>query len=304
MLWLLERNAERHWLLALITYVPQHWLLVPWLLLVYGATRKHNRQALAVHSISLGVIAFVFLGVNVPFRRLVAPPTAQGTRLRVVSYNVKLSKKSTSAVAKAIENLNADVVCAQEVPWLPSENAAVAPLLRALPDWHAQHDGELLTLSRTPILSSKVHRMGKSGAVSCQETVINVRGNRIHFFNTHIVYPGSPSRDIGAQIERSMPMRAAQTRGVIRAAQISSPSIIMGDFNTPPRGQIYAAFRTHWRDTFRDAGWGSGNSFPVGLPLIRIDYVWTSRDFQAQRCFVANENASDHYPLVADLVLR
>jgi vancomycin resistance protein VanJ len=303
-LWLLQHNAERHWLLALIAYVPQHGLLAPWLILAYGAMRKGNRRALAVYATALGFIAIVFLNVNLPFGLLAARQPTEKQRLRVASYSVKLSEGSASKVAAAIQNLNVDVVCAQEVPWLPTEGKAVAQLLRHLPNWHARHDGELLTLSRTPILSSRVHRVEKTGAVACQETVIRVGDQRVHFFNTHLTVPGENPRHLASSIRRTIPIRDAQIRAVVRAAQIKSPTILLGDFNTPARGRIYATLHKYWRDAWHDAGWGTGNSFPVGLPLVRIDYVWTSHDFQVQRCIVPNENASDHYPLVADLVLR
>jgi len=68
-------------------------------------------------------------------------------------------------------------------------------------------------------------------------------------------------------------------------------------------------------DSFREAGWGLGHTFPAAggrywaLPypslLVRIDYVFHSRDWKAEAAWVGEwDGQSDHRPVIASLTLH
>jgi endonuclease/exonuclease/phosphatase (EEP) superfamily protein YafD len=88
------------------------------------------------------------------------------------------------------------------------------------------------------------------------------------------------------------------------------PFIVAGDFNTSDQAVIYGELAGYMRDSFREAGWGLGGSWPVsqsrGLPafippLVRIDYIWHSDHFRAVEALQGPPRGSDHLPLLVTL---
>jgi endonuclease/exonuclease/phosphatase family metal-dependent hydrolase len=61
-----------------------------------------------------------------------------------------------------------------------------------------------------------------------------------------------------------------------------------------------------WRgllDAWDVAGAGDGFTYSVSRPYQRIDYVMTSRDIKTTSVAVIGTEASNHFPIVADLEL-
>lgn len=85
--------------------------------------------------------------------------------------------------------------------------------------------------------------------------------------------------------------------------RISGPLIVAGDFNTPPRGEVYRRMSADLTDAFGYAGWGVGYTFRSDVPAMRIDYVFLGNGVRAERCWTPHTEASDHLPLVADVEL-
>ena len=74
---------------------------------------------------------------------------------------------------------------------------------------------------------------------------------------------------------------------------------------------IYSTLAGQMGDSFREAGFGLGATWPafqvVGMnavlpALIRIDYIWHSREFQAVNAEVGPYLGSDHLPVEATLI--
>ena len=76
--------------------------------------------------------------------------------------------------------------------------------------------------------------------------------------------------------------------------------ILMGDFNVPPDEAVLSPIREKMQDV--DAFLPTGTmSFPSDKPRIKIDYIFTSRDFTVQTADVPAVVVSDHRPYVAEL---
>jgi endonuclease/exonuclease/phosphatase family metal-dependent hydrolase len=123
------------------------------------------------------------------------------------------------------------------------------------------------------------------------EAVIDVGGRRIRVFNTHLDYRADPR------------VRRQQTAEMVAVvARSSEPTIVFGDLNaTPDAGEI-APLLARLRDAW-PADSGPGYTYPAEQPTKRIDYVLTSREFRVVGAFVPASRASDHRPVVVDLVL-
>ena len=79
------------------------------------------------------------------------------------------------------------------------------------------------------------------------------------------------------------------------------PVILAGDLNalpgSPELGLLAQAGVT-------DCAPDGSPTFPAAEPRSRIDYLYVSRHFEVERCWVVPTAASDHRPVVADLLLR
>lgn len=108
---------------------------------------------------------------------------------------------------------------------------------------------------------------------------------------------------LGGGWDQAVESRARQAAVFLaRVKQITGPLVACGDFNTPPRGRVYAELSAHLTNAFEQAGAGLGLTFSAAFPLVRIDHVWL-RQAKAVRAFVPVSMASDHRPLVVEVHL-
>ena len=76
--------------------------------------------------------------------------------------------------------------------------------------------------------------------------------------------------------------------------------VLMGDFNVSPDDPALPPIREKMQDV--DAFLPAGTmSFPSDKPRIKIDYIFTSRDYNVQTADVPAVVVSDHRPYVAEL---
>ncbi|MEM8598321.1 MAG: endonuclease/exonuclease/phosphatase family protein [Bacteroidota bacterium] len=134
----------------------------------------------------------------------------------------------------------------------------------------------------------------------------------LHSFSSHRPWREADERfslrawaDALQDYRRDFEVRAEQARVLRRLLdEEAHPFIVCGDFNSTPRSWVYAYLQQGLRDAFREAGSGWGATFPARLPLIRIDYLLVSDAWSVRRAYVDTGLASDHRPVIAELVLR
>ncbi|MEZ0275884.1 MAG: endonuclease/exonuclease/phosphatase family protein [Roseimicrobium sp.] len=86
------------------------------------------------------------------------------------------------------------------------------------------------------------------------------------------------------------------------------PVIFCGDLNDIPGSRVYRRIASKLQDVQRTAGlFRARATFPSRLPLIRLDYIFTSPGITVESAQVCRSPltrvASDHLPLVADLLV-
>ncbi len=86
--------------------------------------------------------------------------------------------------------------------------------------------------------------------------------------------------------------------------KITTPVILMGDFNMTPDNTILDPIRTRLRDTSLGFACENLHSFPTDKPRIKIDYIFTSEDFDVINAEIHGTSSSDHLPLTADIKLK
>ncbi|MER7808057.1 endonuclease/exonuclease/phosphatase family protein [Streptomyces sp900116325] len=153
-------------------------------------------------------------------------------------------------------------------------------------------------LSRYRIVSAENHEITRlstqvpdpvpAPAPGFGEVVVRVKGMPVHVYVTHLDYRGDPSVRI-AQV--------ADTRRVM--AEDEGRKVLLGDFNAEPDAPELAPL---WEE-LADAEPGAP-TYPALNPVKRIDFVAVSKDgVQVRDAAVAETLASDHRPVVADLLL-
>jgi endonuclease/exonuclease/phosphatase family metal-dependent hydrolase len=235
---------------------------------------------------------------------LFVPPTGSAcattspSALRVVTWNIRAGLSSSiDAIGDALEQLDADVIALQEVDLDADRTGVVnqpAVLAERLGmDWtfaaaRAEGDGAfgVALLSRLPIVEAARIDLPSDNAFEPRVAVdahLCAGDVRLRVASLHAdIYPWSAKQNadfLAAHLQESA------GEGVV----------IGGDLNETPEGGGPAAFRARgFKDASADA--------PTFADR-RIDYVFVDEALQqVEQTFVPESDASDHRPLVVDIV--
>ncbi|MFH9264441.1 endonuclease/exonuclease/phosphatase family protein [Streptomyces sp. NPDC017546] len=255
------------------------------------------------------------------------PSSGEGLPLRVATYNIHAGAGVDGVFdldrqTAELRSLDADLIGLQEVDrhwgdrseWrdLAGELArrlrmhvSFAPIYSLDP---AQPGGPraeygVAVLSRYRITSAENHEITRlstqdpnptpAPAPGFGEVVVRVRGLPVHVYVTHLDYRPDPAVRV-AQV--------ADTRRIM--AEDRGPRILLGDLNAEPAAPELAPL---WRE-LTDAD-PAAPTFPAQDPVKRIDYVAVSKGgpgagITVRNAWVPESLASDHRPVVADLLVR
>jgi endonuclease/exonuclease/phosphatase family metal-dependent hydrolase len=155
-------------------------------------------------------------------------------------------------------------------------------------------------LSRYPIihaenreitrLSTQTPNPVPAPAPGFADVTVTVRGVHVHVYSTHLDYRSDPS------------IRHAQVTDMLNIlAADSGPKVLVGDFNAEPQAAELSAL---WQHGPRDAAPNGGKTYPALNPVKRIDLVTVSPDVSVLGAREVAATASDHRPVVADLLLH
>lgn len=318
--------GDAFWRLAFINTFA-HWLILPvFLLLPIALILRKRRIAFALLPIALAGI-YWFAPYFVPK----FPPKTEGTVIRALTFNVWGNNHDLSRIEEWVRDSGADVVMLQEVS--PAHAEGIMPdLLDIYPYQSSQTDnrrwGDNITLSRYPIVENEYFDLGVPDRPDPLRLMLDTPAGLLAVYNVHLDWPGGYTRQPEPVFQwlfdnnfyfRSVLGYDESTRNLQierLLAKLQSepyPHIVGGDFNMSDSSVMYNRVRANLTDSFREAGWGLGTSWPdAGVrgmarwipPLVRIDYIWHSNDLQSVKAWVGSPVGSDHLPVLADLVFR
>jgi endonuclease/exonuclease/phosphatase (EEP) superfamily protein YafD len=176
--------------------------------------------------------------------------------------------------------------------------------------WHRRRDGELFLASRFPIRGAETlvepNQTGGGAAVLYE---LETPGGTVHLVNLHLASPHHALEEVMdnarkgiALVDANSRLRRQQSEAVrSRVADLPGPTLLAGDFNTPPASTF---FRQNWppfTDTFSAAGFGWGYTYYTRRSRLRIDYVLAEPGWRCRECRVGPDVGSAHRPVLADL---
>jgi endonuclease/exonuclease/phosphatase (EEP) superfamily protein YafD len=240
-----------------------------------------------------------------------ATPAPGIPQLTLLTYNLASQAQNLEGAIAIIRDANADLVNLQEL----SQGAAARFSAEFADEYpyqslHPQADDPIPGqgfLSRYPITADDYWRIH----LGHQRVQLDVDGTAITVYNPHPIQP---------LVYNGFAQRAEEITEVLaRAENESGPLIIAGDFNMTDQSEDYGRIAARYTDSYREAGWGLGLTFPadapgaqaipgqitgVPWPLLRIDYIFHNAAFQALETHVwPVSGGSDHRPLFARLAL-
>jgi endonuclease/exonuclease/phosphatase family metal-dependent hydrolase len=235
------------------------------------------------------------------------PVVSVAPDVRVATYNILAGNHGVPAVVDALRSLDADIVALQEVDRdtrrsgridQPTVIAEALGMEMAFAH-HRSYDGGKIgvaLLSRYAL--ANVRRIVlPTGGLAVLDAEVALADDVIRVLVVHF-HPTDP-RDAASRRAKMDAARLREARTVLDlATRRPGATIVMGDFNARPQGPEYAAFSASLQDGCPDgfATW------PATWPLVRIDYVWTSSELRSVACPRLPASASDHQPVVVDLI--
>ncbi|HEY1986190.1 MAG TPA: endonuclease/exonuclease/phosphatase family protein [Terracidiphilus sp.] len=250
--------------------------------------------------------------------------TIPPNRFRIATYNIHKCrgfdmKIVPDRIISVIRELDADILCLQEVANVPGDVALreVPPLIqafdqageiaRSLPQYscafganRAFHGGTYgnMTLSRLAIRNWRNHDISRErreprGVLETELAIDS--GLTLHVFNVHL---GT------GLMERRFQARRLHDGRILTHSEFKGPRLVIGDFNEWTRGLTTRLLRKNFQ-TFRPRHAASfPRTFPGMLPLLSLDHCYYERPLQLEQTRLWRTRtaliASDHLPLVAD----
>jgi len=244
------------------------------------------------------------------------------------------------SIANVITDSGADIVCLQEVDvnWGERSNfddtLAILAEMTGMESFYAYiydkpssrgpgYPNErfgVAFLSKYPIISSDNHEITRWSTQDGDpqpgdpnfpgttpgfgEIVVDVDGVNVRLYNTHLDYRGENPHDYPHTI------RLDQVNDMLKIMDVEAyPTILAGDMNADvadgSAAEVFDPLLAKFDDAGALKGKGDCNSFPSNSPDRRIDYILTTpSSIDVLNSFVINSQASDHCPVVADLLVH
>jgi endonuclease/exonuclease/phosphatase family metal-dependent hydrolase len=251
------------------------------------------------------------------------PSAPRPVALRVATYNIHAGAGEDGVfdlvrTADAIRSLDADVVGLQEVDvhWdarsdYVDEARELARQLNMRVFFAPIYDFDPATesaprrqygvavLSRYPIVQAENHEITRlstqdpnpvpAPAPGFAEVTLAVGGARVHVYSTHLDYRPDPAVR-RMQVDDMLDILAAD----------NGPKVLVGDLNAEPTAPELAKL---WEQGLVDAAPNGGKTYPATNPVSRIDVVSVSPDVTVRGAHEVATTASDHRPVVTDLLV-
>jgi len=215
-------------------------------------------------------------------------------------------------IAEVLKEIDADVVALQEVAGMDEaarEHNHVHAIAEELGmDFRIGENRKLrggaygnAVLSRVPIVADKNHDLTcrRYEPRGCLEVTIKPPDSEtaLHLFNVHL---GTGFFERRYQAHRLFDVIAGNE-------SLSSPRVILGDFNEWTRGLTTRLMSYHFNSAEPEQRLGRARTYPGVFPLLHLDHIYYNSFLKLEQISVHRSRlalaASDHLPIVAEVTL-
>ncbi|MGE3241799.1 MAG: endonuclease/exonuclease/phosphatase family protein [Pirellulales bacterium] len=280
-------------------FPPWCWALGGFGLAWLGHAKRHRWRSGVLLALWL---AFLLLAADSPASiwRALWPAAEQATAIRVVSLNCA----GNSSAARDVERLEPDIILFQESPTAQTLTELAASLYGSDTNLVRGYDPTIVARGKVTAVPvpPQYYQNFVHARVELDGRVINVISLRLFPCPVNLEFW---SRDCWRYYQTNRENRRRQLATIAEYAKTlppEEPLIIGGDFNCPPRDAALESLKPWLTDAFTVAGrgWGATIIEFSGLPLIRIDQIWTNSQLHAVDVFAERIYGSDHHATVAD----
>ena len=276
----------------------------------------------------LAALGGLVLVVTVIMGLVVARGDSGSGPFRLMTYNIKayLARERSDGleqIAQEVARHAPDIVVMQDANGVDEPPEEMAPEVRGLFGTRQIYGfGQYVVASRLPISNCRPGSMPFRGqAHSYVQCTVLVAGTEVDLVTAHFV---SPRAGLNAarrerlkglgEWQRNFLDRLTQSRKLAadlagRPAHTTRPLIVAGDLNSLESSPVVRSLLDiGLRDAFSSAGLGygytQGHALRPGISVLRIDHILVSATLGVSRCFVGGSEASEHRPVIADLLVR
>ena len=233
-------------------------------------------------------------------------------RVRLVTYNIHKcrgmdGRTRVDRIANVLGSLDADVIALQEVVvGGPEESGQAAALGAALGMGWVMDSVRLLrgksygnvVLSRLPIRSTDRCDLScdKREPRACHRVDVDVYGHVLHVFNVHL---GT------AVLERRK--QAPKLAEFVAHHHLRGSKVLLGDFNEWMKGLTSKTLGAMLEGVDLTTHLQRKRTYPGVLPMVHLDHIYVAGGVVVEHVTLPRTRltlmASDHLPLVADIVM-
>jgi vancomycin resistance protein VanJ len=237
------------------------------------------------------------------------------TRFTIMTCNVGNNRAAPEQLLPVIRDSGADMVAFQELSDVQA--AALQKELEGEYPHQALYPGGFAgkaLLSRFPILDSK--QLLFTEVRPDLKLIVDTEGTQLTVIIAHPPPPRPHWRGL-----KFHPQTWAQIKSLAELAIKEAPAVLLGDFNLADWWAEYTYLRSlGLRDAFQVAGRERGHTLPrrIGpwkrflalnrllrrltfIPMLRVDYIWYTEQFECLESWVGEDTGSDHLPVLATL---
>ncbi|MCW2887785.1 MAG: hypothetical protein QOE54_6935 [Streptosporangiaceae bacterium] len=232
------------------------------------------------------------------------------TGVRLVGYNVRALRDDGDAVARVIRGCRPDLVCLQEVPrflgWRAERRRLAESCGLRVASGRRTAGLAVFAGPRAEVLHHEYHLLTRVPGLHRRALAIAVAeidGARLVAASTHLDLADRPRRaHVGEVIALLDRVRRS----------FSAPVVLAGDINEEPSGPAWGMLARTFQDARAVAPAGESDTYSARHPVKRIDGIFADRGITVAGCGVPVDPAltadyvaaTDHRPVLADLVLR
>jgi endonuclease/exonuclease/phosphatase (EEP) superfamily protein YafD len=293
---------------------PPVFLAVPLVLLALAPLARPAHRWIVTTALAALLVGAGSSGLN-PAALVSGPGRAPADAVHIVSWNTEVWNLTDppDRFYAFLQSQHADVYLLQEYnpqPDAAGQRADDYRLHAAFPGYTAVVRGELLTLSRLPVLATKAlpaepppgaDFTAQYNLVKALRTDLRVGAGTLSVYNVHIPIPLDVRNPLTPGFYREVHRRFDERRLQYRAltddvVHNGQPKLVAGDFNTSPAMGELQQFAGQLRDAAQTAGSPYPASWPTGWPrLWRLDWAFTSPSVGVYRYrFHNGAGLSDH----------